>query len=157
LIPWDTNLFDLKHASSGSVLKLIYKHEIGSVRLSLVKKDQHSLLYNFEKHPIQLVMNNRENSFYISTEDSKNYFLVLHNNNLKLADFSIEVNEYDYNKSNFWGPGGGGFFISIFMLIAGIVLIFISYCLYKKYKQVKSLHLLGNNVSGLEDIKLSKL
>jgi len=131
---------------------------VHDLQVSLLPHDKHKLLYNFDQHPMQFNMRNEDNYFFLSENYLDHFIVVYNSNNEHSIKASAKIKDFDFSKSNFWGPGGVGFFFSILMLVAGIVLIIIAYLFYKKYKQNKSYQLLGDNLEGKNsDIKLSNI
>jgi carboxypeptidase C (cathepsin A) len=131
-----------------------YKERNSSLIVSMIPKGDHHLVYNFEHHPIQFNMMKKENYFFISEEHSDHILILHNNNNYNKAKFSIHFTDFDFSKSNFWGPGGVGFFFSLLLFITGLVLLILSYLLYKKYRQNKSYKLLSENIAGSDSKEL---
>jgi len=132
-----------------------HNHEL---HVSLLPASQSKMLYNFDQHPMQFNMRNEDNYFFVS-DDYLDHFVVFYNSDNQLPiKASINIKDFDFSKSNFWGPGGVGFFFSILLLVCGIVLIIVAYLFYKKYKQSKSYQLLSENLAGNNsEIKLSNI
>jgi len=54
------------------------------------------------------------------------------------------VNNYNFQKNSFWGPGGFGFFMGIFSLGIGIALFVASFYLYRRFRQDKASQMLSS-------------
>lgn len=149
-LPRELRLYELKIKKT-FILEVIFddkKQHNNSLLISIIPKDSHHLVYNFDKHPIKFNMRNKENYFYVSEEYLDHFIIFQNPDSQHKMKFKINFKDFDFSKSNFWGPGGVGFFFSLLILISGFLLLIVAYLYYKKYKQNKSFQLLSNNVSG---------
>lgn len=114
-------LFELESSNRNVVVSIMKKNEIH--------------LYNQNKHMYFQRLEKKETVFYLEKRALDDIAVVVYNKDDK-EKASIIFNIFNYNTKNseFFGPGGIGFIVSLILFCAGIALYSSVAVLYKDYK-----------------------
>ena len=136
LNPRETKLFEMTIKNNFILnVEIDDNYNYNDLVLSMIPKVNHQLVNNFDKHPIKLNMVSKDSNFHLSDEHS-NYFFIFHNSNSQNQGkirFYLHFREI----KKFWTYDSFVFLIGFLFFISGLIVLIVSYLLFRKYRQYK--------------------